>query len=323
MSTVGRTVRMFLVDGTPSGIVTAEIMNWTGHALLAPRSEIGRIRKRPESQKTGIYFLLGEVATSSEKRSVYIGESDDVGRRIEQHASSKEEDFFERFCIFTSKDANLTKAHARYLENRLNSISGDSGRATLLNSNTPPAGNLPESDIADMEFFISQIEIVLPVLGYDFLKGRPSTIKAKPSVEGFFVDSPETNSNGDNTASDVTQLRLVDPKTGVDATAVLSGGEYLVFRDSSARAKVVDSLAKHLSGYNALRNSLIDDGSLIPHPTRSDILIFSRDVAFRSPSAASAVILGRSDNGRYSWKVVGTGENLAQYQSRKIAEAAQ
>ncbi|SJM34941.1 GIY-YIG nuclease family protein [Mesorhizobium delmotii] len=322
MSTVGRTVRMFLVDGSPSGIVTAEIMNWTGHALLAPRSEIGRIRKRPESQKTGIYFLLGEVATSSEKRPVYIGESDDVGKRIEQHASSKEEDFFERFCIFTSKDANLTKAHARYLENRLSSISAHSGRATLLNNNTPPPGNLPESDIADMEFFISQIELVLPVLGYDFLKGRPSKIALKLSVEDFIIDSSGINDR-DRETNEVTQLRLVDPKTGVDATALMSGGEYLVLRDSSARAKAMDSLAKHLSGYSALRNLLIGDGSLVPHPTRSDILTFSRDVAFRSPSAASAIILGRSDNGRSSWKIGDTGETLAQFQSRKIAEAAE
>ncbi|RWB23517.1 MAG: GIY-YIG nuclease family protein [Mesorhizobium sp.] len=323
MSTVGRTVRMFLVDGSPSGIVTAEIMNWTGHALLAPRSEIGRIRKRPESQKTGIYFLLGDVATSSEKRAVYIGESDDVGRRIEQHASAKEEDFFERFCIFTSKDANLTKAHARYLESRLSSISRESGRAFLLNGNAPPSGNLPESDIADMEFFISQIELVLPVLGYDFLKGRPSHVSAKSIVEDFSADGSGVKVSGDDTSNEVTRLRLVDPKTGVDATAFLSGGEYLVLRDSSARAKAVDSLAKHLIGYNALRNSLIGDGSLVPHPNRSDILVFSRDVAFRSPSAASAVILGRSDNGRYSWKVGNTGETLAQYQSRKIAEAAE
>ncbi|MCP9229884.1 GIY-YIG nuclease family protein [Mesorhizobium sp. LMG 17147] len=314
---------MFLVDGSPSGIVTAEIMNWTGHALLAPRSEIGRIRKRPESQKTGIYFLLGEVATSSEKRSVYIGESDDVGRRIEQHAASKEEDFFERFCIFTSKDANLTKAHARYLENRLSSISGESGRSILLNSNTPPSGSLPESDIADMEFFISQIELVLPVLGYDFLKGRPSAIVAKPTLEDFLVDNSGIKNSGANTANDITQLRLVDPKTGVDATALMSGGEYLVLRDSYARANAMDSLARHLSGYNALRNSLIGDGSLVPHPSRRDILIFTRDVAFRSPSAASAIILGRSDNGRFSWKIGDTGETLAQYQSRKIAEAAE
>ena len=34
-----RTIRMYLVDGTASGLITIEIMNWTGHAVLCPRSK--------------------------------------------------------------------------------------------------------------------------------------------------------------------------------------------------------------------------------------------------------------------------------------------
>lgn len=33
----GRSIRLFLVDGSPSGLLTAEIMNWTGHVLTGPR----------------------------------------------------------------------------------------------------------------------------------------------------------------------------------------------------------------------------------------------------------------------------------------------
>lgn len=36
--TKGRSLRLFLADGTPGGIITAEIMNWTGHVMIAPRS---------------------------------------------------------------------------------------------------------------------------------------------------------------------------------------------------------------------------------------------------------------------------------------------
>ena len=32
----GRSLRLFLVDGTPNGLLTAEIMNWTGHVLSGP-----------------------------------------------------------------------------------------------------------------------------------------------------------------------------------------------------------------------------------------------------------------------------------------------
>ncbi|WP_280550702.1 hypothetical protein [Halomonas sp. 11-S5] len=38
--TQGRSIRLFLVDGTPNGLLSAEIMNWTGHVLTGPRSKL-------------------------------------------------------------------------------------------------------------------------------------------------------------------------------------------------------------------------------------------------------------------------------------------
>lgn len=40
MAALGKSVRMFLADGTPGGLITAEIMNWTGHVIAAPRSDL-------------------------------------------------------------------------------------------------------------------------------------------------------------------------------------------------------------------------------------------------------------------------------------------
>jgi hypothetical protein len=34
----GRTVRLFLVDGSASGLITAEIINWSGKVLAGPRT---------------------------------------------------------------------------------------------------------------------------------------------------------------------------------------------------------------------------------------------------------------------------------------------
>lgn len=36
----GRTIRMILVDRSASGIVTAEIINWTDKVVVAPRSHL-------------------------------------------------------------------------------------------------------------------------------------------------------------------------------------------------------------------------------------------------------------------------------------------
>lgn len=50
----GKTIRIYLVDGEPTGILTAEIINWTGKVLVAPRSQLADLAKRPEVKRTGV-----------------------------------------------------------------------------------------------------------------------------------------------------------------------------------------------------------------------------------------------------------------------------
>src|SRR5690554_7182301 len=118
----GRGIRLFLVDGTPNGLLTAEIMNWTGHALTGPRTKLTELVQRPECGRTGVYFLVGPDPDNAMRPLVYIGESDDVAKRLKQHNRPEPQggkDFWERVCLITSKDQNLTKAHVKYLESQL------------------------------------------------------------------------------------------------------------------------------------------------------------------------------------------------------------
>jgi len=78
----GRTLKLYLVDGSPSGLITAEIMNWSGHVITAPRARLPDLLKRPETQRTGVYFLVGPEQAVPD---VYIGETDDIGERLTQH----------------------------------------------------------------------------------------------------------------------------------------------------------------------------------------------------------------------------------------------
>ena len=111
---VGKSVRLFLADGTPGGLLTAEIMNWTGHVVAAPRSDLAALLKRTETSRTGIYILLGDDPDSLGGQLAYIGEGDDISKRLYQHSRPDEQggkDFWDRAIVLTSKDANLTKAH--------------------------------------------------------------------------------------------------------------------------------------------------------------------------------------------------------------------
>lgn len=304
MSVPARSVRLFLVDGSASGIITAEVVNWTGHLLVAPRARLAEVLERQEAKKTGVYFLFSELSELGGRRPVYIGESDDVGRRIGQHSRNSDRDF-ERFCIVTSKDLNLTKAHARFLENRLTAVAQASGRAEVLNTLEPAAGVLPESDVADMEYFIEQVRLVLPVLGYDVLK-EPFVDRVQDVAQ--FLADPTTP------VQDV-RLQLRSSRIGLKASAIEREGEVIVHAGSLADANPEFAMNQ----YGALRDRLIAEGTLQPTEDGS-FLQFTSAAVFNSPSAAAAVIYGRNANGRTSWLLEGTSRTLRDYQNERLPE---
>jgi len=297
----GRTVRLFLVDGSPTGLVTAEIMNWTGRVLVAPRSRIGEALKREESKGTGVYFLVGDDPAQPTKLRVYIGEGDLVADRIKIHVNDESKDFWTRVCFVTSKDLNLTKAHVRYLENRLVELARVSDRANLANNNDPGKKFLPESETADMEFFLEQIQLILPVVGFDFLRARRIS-----------VDSPAPKPQAPIVASQL-ELALASKKYGYSADAIETDGEINVLAGS--RASATKDLAQN--SYAPLREQLIRDGRLRPTPDGS-LLEFTEDVSFASPSAAAAVINNRNTNGRTAWRLKSTGQTLKEWQDAQI-----
>ena len=55
-----RSLELYIIDGNPDGILTAEGCNWRGYVLVAPRLQISRELQRPEAGYRGICLLLGE-----------------------------------------------------------------------------------------------------------------------------------------------------------------------------------------------------------------------------------------------------------------------
>src|SRR3990172_2487932 len=154
------TIKLFLPLGDAKSLRTAEISNWTGKAVAAPRTELDELLKREELDKSGVYILSGTDPISGSPRA-YIGEAEVIRERLKQH---KTKEFWISAIVFVSKDENLTKAHVRYLEGRLISEANQVGRFTLENCQEG-SSKLPESDLSDMEVFLYRIRQLLPVLG--------------------------------------------------------------------------------------------------------------------------------------------------------------
>jgi len=55
------TIKLFLLRGDAKSLRIAEIINWTGIAVAAPRTELDALLAREELEKTGIYILLAAI----------------------------------------------------------------------------------------------------------------------------------------------------------------------------------------------------------------------------------------------------------------------
>ena len=157
---IGKTIRIYLDDGSVSGIRHAEIVNWTGQAISSPRTQIKSLSAWEESKKPGVYFLFG-VDEESGQDAVYIGEAENVFDRLQNHIANK--DFWNEVVFFTSKDENLTKSHVKYLESRLVQVAKISGRYVILNGNELGGGSIRihESDLQAKIFELMGISKVL------------------------------------------------------------------------------------------------------------------------------------------------------------------
>ena len=265
------TLKLFLPYGDARRLRVGEVSNWTGKALAAPRTELEDLLARDELASSGIYFLLG-VDPDTGDNLAYIGEAEVIRDRLKQH---KSRDFWNSVVVFVSKDENLTKAHVRYLENRLLQEARSAGRYSLENTNASNP-KLPESDREDMEVYLSRIRQVLPVLGSDLLSPIAGT--PKPSHP---------------------QPLLVCKIKNAVATGRRTEGGFVVFADSTAVHAVRPSAESQYPNTIALRQRLIQDKTLVE---RDDVYVFTRDVEFSSPSAAAAVVHGGSANGLTAWK---------------------
>ena len=166
------TIKLFLPLGDAKSLRTAEISNWTGKAVAAPRTELDELLAREELDKTGVYILIGSDPQTNAPRA-YIGEAEIIRDRLKQH---KTKEFWVSAIVFVSKDENLTKAHVRYLESRLLAEASQVNRFAL-EQNQAGGSRLPESDREDMEVFLARIRQLLPA--------STAVLEQRPSAESY------------------------------------------------------------------------------------------------------------------------------------------
>lgn len=286
---LGKSIRIYLKEGSVTGIKFAEVVNQTIQALSCPRTKISELNQHfpKEINTQGVYFLIG-YEQDTFKQVVYIGEAENVWDRLKNHDSKK--DFWNEVILFTSKDDNLTKSHIKYLESRIVQIANETKRYGLKNGNNPTLSSLPLPDRDAMEEFLSNIKVLTGTLGHKFLE---NPIAIKKSVETDIVLTEKTKDKITNDTNGDLELFL--DVSGIQASAIQTNEGLVVLENSRVSKKPTKNY-----GYGSLRDELISENVITKNS--NDDFYFTRNYLFSSASAAAAVILGYSVNGRSKWK---------------------
>ncbi|RBN51365.1 GIY-YIG nuclease family protein [Flavobacterium psychrolimnae] len=279
----GKTIKIFLIDGEPNGRMSCELSNWSGKAYKIPRIKVKDCIDRNDLTSTGVYLLFGKDEEG--KDLVYIGEAESILKRLNQHLNQK--DFWHETIVFISKDENLNKAHVKYLENRLHNIAHSAKRYKVENSIIPTQSSISESDRSEMEEFIENIKMLVNTLGHKVFDEKRE-IKQKQITDVFYLRGAR----------------------GAEATGEPTSDGFVVYKGSKAAKDTTNSMNFNLV---KLREKLTYDAIFID---KVEFLEFSEDFLFSSPSAAAAIVMGRSANGLTEWKLK-SGKTLKEFETNQ------
>lgn len=268
----GKSVNLFLVNGKADSLVIAELKNWDAKAIRIPRIEVPGC-DRDELKQQGVYFLICSDPNTGD-RSVYIGETDEVKKRLIEHIQAnkadKEKFYWHTAICFTS--SSLNKTFVRYIENKCCDIAKRIKRYGVLTQQTYTNTIISESDQAAMDEFIDNMKIVLGTLGCE-------------ALEPLNTDSADGKSDADR--------RLYLSMGAVKAEGESTTDGFVVFKGATINAKTnFKSLNKNAA---VKRDAMIASDKVENNTTTEDIL-------FTSPSAAADFLVGYSVSGPANWK---------------------
>jgi hypothetical protein len=262
-------IKVFLLKGSSSSLRTAEISNWSGKAIASSRKELDELSRREEASRPGVYFLIGSDAETGEP-TVYVGESEEVAKRLKQHLNK---DYWNQVVAFVSKDENLTKAHIKYLEGKIIDLGLKAGKGVIHNSQSSGA-RLPESDQAEMDIFLDHMLKLLPIMG--------------TSVFSMPAEGVESNSD-----------RLICKIKDLVAFGNRTDNGFVVYQGSQAVIEDRPAAVRKKGTHFRRRKNLVERKILVPD---GEAYVFTRDFEFTSPSLAAAAISGGAANGLTMWK---------------------
>lgn len=274
----GKSINIFLIDGTPTGKIKCTLQNWTGVAYKIPRNLLDTYKDNSNLAKhlkqTGIYFLLGENETG--EHFIYVGQAsvrkngEGLSIRLQEHKSNPEKDYWNEAIVFTTQNDSLGPTEISYLENKFCSMAIQAGRYVVKNGNEPNPGNITEEKESEMEEFVEYARVIMGVLGH-------KTFEPVIQKEVKKIKQEETPT-------------FIFKSSKLNAKATITAEGFVVLKGSQISTKLKDSIKQNaLKARTQFKDKISQSGILLD------------DIPFNSPSAAASFVGGSSLSGNEYW----------------------
>ena len=276
----GRTISLFLLDGSVTGAIKYTLPNWTGVVYKIPRNALDICKNLNDDLKqSGVYFLFGKTKEKDED-IVYVGQAatrqngNSFLQRIREPHCKAIDDCWNEVIFITTKDKSWGQTEICYLEHRFAKLATAAKRYSIANRNTPNAGNITEEKESELEDFIDSSKIIMEILGHKVFAPRDKSIK-------------------DTLKKDIVYLR----GRGAEAIGILTDKGIIVCKGSKIRESPVPSCPDWVEKLRTQNSEHIKE------------FVLTEDISFSSPSQAAAFCVYGTANGRTAWKTE-TGKTL-------------
>ena len=279
----GKSINLFLMDGTPNGRMKCTLANWTGVAYKIPRTELDKCKGRGDLSQSGVYFLFGTSDQTGEN-IVYIGQAgarkngEGILYRLQEHKRNPNKDYWTEAVVFTTSNNSFGPTEISYLENRFCALATEAKRYLVKNGNDPTSGNITEEKESELEEFIDYAKIVIGTLGHKIFE---KLAELKVPCEPLDIVRDDL----------VLHLKRKSKKSGllIEAMCKQTSEGFVVLKGS--RIETIDSESIPVGIKNSRKKASIDQSGIL-----------QEDILFRSPSYAAAFVIGGHVNGLTEWK---------------------
>lgn len=280
----GKTIQLFLMDGTPKGRIKATLANWTGIAYKIPRTELDKAKTINYLKQSGVYFLFS-TSDETQENIVYIGQAgtrkngEGILNRLQEHKRNPDKEYWTEAVTFTTTNNTFGPTEISYLESQFTKLASESERYVVKNGNEPSQGHVTEEKESELEEFIDYAKIVIGTLGYNVFEPlldevEPTSILNLASSN----DLPLYFTRKSKKSNQTIQASARQTSEGI----VLLKGSHIEMVDSKRIPEKIKKMRK--------KEGLVVNG------------ILQENLLFNSPSYAAAFVIGGNINGKEYWK---------------------